>query len=255
MTTIAVERGGFVILGASGGIGSHVARQLKTAGHQVLLAAPASERLDGLGHELQAPTLVVDASQTAEVEACFAHASETFGRLDGAVNCVGSVLLKPAHLTSDEEWQETIALNLTSAFATVRAAGKTMKQQGGSIVLMSSAAARIGLANHEAIAAAKAGVIGLTRAAAASYAARGMRFNAVAPGLVKTRLTQKIWESERAAAMSCSLHPLGRLGEPAEVASLIVWLLDPANSWVTGEVFSIDGGLGGLKLSPRTSAG
>ncbi len=249
------KQGNFVILGASGGIGSHVAKQLAAAGHSVFLASPESDRLRSLADQLQAPAMAIDATQTAEVEGCFVAATEKFGPLSGAVNCVGSLLLKPAHLTSDAEWQETIALNLTSAFATVRAAGKTMKSTGGSVVLMSSAAARIGLANHEAIAAGKAGVIGLARAAAASYAARGIRFNVVAPGLVKTRLTQKIWENERAAAMSCSLHPLGRLGEPEEVASLIVWLLEPDNSWVTGEVFSIDGGLGGLKLSSRPSTG
>ena len=107
---------------------------------------------------------------------------------------------------------------------------------------MSSAAARIGLANHEAIAAAKAGVIGLTKSAAASYAGREIRFNAVAPGLVKTQLTGNIWRRERSAAASRAMHALGRLGEPSEVAALVTWLLDPQNSWITGEVISVSGG-------------
>ena len=81
-----------------------------------------------------------------------------FGKVDGIVNCVGSVLLKPAHLTTPAEWHETLAVNLTSAFATVRAGHKVMRKSGGSIILMSTAAARVGLPNHEAIAAAKAGV-------------------------------------------------------------------------------------------------
>lgn len=245
------DRPAFVVLGASGGIGSQVARGLVAAGHRVLLASRGSDRLDSLAIELNATACELEATSIEQVEACFSQALSDFGRVDGAVNCVGSVLLKPAHLTTASEWHETLATNLTSAFATVRAAANTMKQQSGSIVLMSSAAARIGLANHEAIAAAKAGIIGLAQAAAASYATRGLRFNVVAPGLVKTNLTKKIWESERAATISQSLHALGRLGEPEEVASLITWLLDPANTWVTGEVFSIDGGLGNVRSSQR----
>ncbi|MEM9354126.1 MAG: SDR family oxidoreductase [Planctomycetota bacterium] len=242
---------GYVILGGSGDTGSHVARSLRAAGHDVMIASRPSERLQSVAAELDAPSQEVDAADIAAVEACFAAAKEQFGRLDGAVNCVGSVLLKPAHLTSDDEWQDTLARNLTSAFATVRAAGKTMLAEGGSIVLMSSAAARIGLANHEAIAAAKAGVIGLAKSASATYAGKGIRVNAVAPGLVKTKLTEKIWNNERAAASSTAMHPVGRLGEPAEIASLITWLLDPANAWVTGEVFSVDGGLATLKATSR----
>ena len=92
-----------------------------------------------------------------------------------------------------------------------------MRKTGGAIILMSTAAARIGLPNHEAIAAAKAGVIGLMQSAAASYASRGIRVNAVAPGLVKTRMTERIWSNEKTAAASCTMHALGRLGEPSDV--------------------------------------
>ena len=244
----------FIVLGASGGIGSCVAARLKRAGHDVLLASRGSVHLDSLAAELESPKAEIDATNLGEVETCFLHALEEFGRIDGAVNCVGSLLLKPAHLISELEWQETIATNLTSAFATVRAAAKTMRTTGGSVVLMSSAAARIGLASHEAIAAAKAGVVGLAQSAAASYATRQIRFNVVAPGLVRTKLTQKIWETERSADTSRSMHALGRLGEAEDVASLITGLLDPENSWVTGEVFSIDGGLANVRLNGRPTS-
>jgi NAD(P)-dependent dehydrogenase (short-subunit alcohol dehydrogenase family) len=126
-----------------------------------------------------------------------------------------------------------------------------MRKSGGSIVLMTTAAARLGLANHEAIAAAKAGVIGLMQSAAASYASRGIRVNAVAPGLVKTGLTERIWSKETSAEYSRNMHALGRLGEPKDVASLIVWLLDPENDWITGQVFGVDGGLGTLHVAAR----
>ena len=246
--------GSFVILGASGGIGACVAAQLRHAGHSVLLASRGSDHFTQLAATLDCPAVSLNATNLDSVERCFAEAVDRFGGVDGAVNCVGSVLLKPAHMTSESEWNETIATNLTSAFATVRAAAKTMRTAGGSVVLMSSAAGRVGLASHEAIAAAKAGVIGLAQSAAASYATRSLRFNVVAPGLVKTRLTKKIWQSERGAASSQAMHALGRLGEPEQVASLITWLLDPTNSWITGEVFSIDGGLANVRANGRQAA-
>ena len=106
----------------------------------------------------------------------------------------------------------------------------------------------MGLANHEAVAAAKAGVIGLTRSAAATYAARGVRVNCVAPGLVRTALTDRITANPAAERASLAMHPLGRLGEPGDVARAIVFLLDPENDWITGQVLGVDGGLGSLKV-------
>ena len=112
--------------------------------------------------------------------------------------------------------------------------------------MVSSAAAQIGLSNHEAIAAAKAGIIGLTLSAAATYAGRRIRFNAVSPGLVKSEMTRKLWESDEALAMSSRMHALGRLGEPEDVARAIAWLLDPTNDWITGQNIGVDGGLGSV---------
>ena len=110
-------------------------------------------------------------------------------------------------------------------------------------MLCSSVAARRGFVNHEAIAAAKAGVEGLALAAAASYARFGVRVNCVAPGLTRTDLTRSLTQNEVVAKISAALHPLGRIGEPAEVASAICWLLSEEQSWVTGQVLGIDGGL------------
>jgi NAD(P)-dependent dehydrogenase (short-subunit alcohol dehydrogenase family) len=219
-----------------------LARRLASGGARLILAARDAGRLKALADETGGTAVTLDATRPAEVEAAAAQAVEHFGRLDGIANCVGSLLLKPAHLTSEEEWASTLALNLTSAFAAVRAAARNMNS-GGSVVLMSSAAGRLGLANHEAVAAAKAGVIGLTLSAAASYAPKGIRVNALAPGLVRTPLTARITGSETALKASTALHALGRVGEPEEVAGAIAWLLDPAQSWITGQVLGVDGGL------------
>jgi len=240
----------YVVLGATGSVGSELSRRLSKAGHQVMLAGRNQQILLGLSEELQAPSCRVEAEEPESIDLCLQQAANEFGSVDGVVNCMGSVLLKPAHLTSVTEWNQTLAVNLTAAFSTVRSAAQVMRQSGGSIVLISSAAARVGLANHEAIAAAKAGVAGLTLSAAATYASRGIRVNAVAPGLVKSNMTRQLWESESAAATSKSMHALDRLGEPADVASLIVWLLQPENSWMTGQILGIDGGL--ASVIPRT---
>ena len=231
-----------LILGAYGGIGSEVVRLLEAAGNRVAVSGRDRDRLDSLDVSADAGRWTLDATQHEAVEQVVKSVAEANGRIDGIVNCVGSVLLKPAHLTRQDDWQATMDTNLGSAFAVTRAAGRVMTG-GGSVVLLSSSAARVGLANHEAIAAAKAGVLGLTLSAAATYASKNLRFNAVAPGLVATPMTERITRNPAAAKTSASMHALGRLGRPGDVARMIVWLLDPGNDWVTGQVFGIDGGL------------
>jgi NAD(P)-dependent dehydrogenase (short-subunit alcohol dehydrogenase family) len=240
----------YLVLGATGAIGAETARLLRARGDQVVCAGRDPERLAGIGAELDAPTVHVDATDAAAVDGAVKETVDRFGRLDGVMNAVGSLLLKPAHHTRDDEWQQTLITHATSSFYLLRAAVRVMQAQeggGGSIVLVSSAAARIGLANHEAIAAAKGAIEGLVRSAAATYAARGIRVNAVAPGLVRSRLTERIVNNDKALASSLALHPLGRVGEPADVARVIAFLLDPAQSFITGQILGVDGGLADLK--------
>lgn len=236
-----------VILGATGGIGAALCRELHGQGAKLVLGARDAEKLARLAAEFDVPALVVDATVSTDVAALVQVAIDRHGRVDGIANCVGSLLLKPAHLTTDAEWNATMATNLGSAFATVKSATKAMQDTGGSIVLFSSAAARIGLANHEAIAAAKAGIEGLARSAAATYAARKIRVNCVAPGLVNTPLSARITNNASALAGSVAMHAMQRIGEADEVARAAAFFLDPANSWVTGQVLGIDGGLASLR--------
>ena len=236
-----------LVVGGGGGIGAAVARMVVAGGGQVFLAGRDEAKLAAVGGELGMPYGSVEAADPDAIDACADAAAAALGGLDGIVNCAGSLLLKPAHLTTTAEWQATLAANLSSAFGCVRAAGRLLKAAGGSVVLVSSAAARVGLANHEAIAAAKAGVIGLVLSAAATYAKQKIRFNAVAPGLVRTPLTKGLVASELAEKASVGMHPLGRLGEPEDVARAIYFLLDPAQGWITGQVLGVDGGLADLR--------
>ncbi|MBL8751676.1 MAG: SDR family oxidoreductase [Planctomycetes bacterium] len=244
--------GAYVVLGGSGAIGGAVVRRIGASGAPVLVAGRDEARLAAVAAAVpRGVAHVVDAIDFAAVESCLRAAAELGGgRLRGVACCVGSILLKPAHTTTAEEWQDTLATNLTAAFATVRAAARTMRD-GGSVVLCSSAAASTGLANHEAIAAAKAGIEGLVRAAAATHAPRGLRFNAVAPGLVRTPLAASITSNARSLAASERMHPLGRIGEADEVAAAIAFLLGPDSGWTTGAVLRVDGGLGAVRPVER----
>jgi 3-oxoacyl-[acyl-carrier protein] reductase len=229
----------YLIIAASSGIGHATTELLRFAGHSVFTTARDNTKIT--------PDAILDATDFDAVDGVFQQA----GELDGVVNCSGSLLLKPAHSTSKEQYQSVVDASLTTAFATVRAAGKHMNK-GGSVVLVSSAAAMAGFANHEAIAAAKAGIIGLTLSAAATYASSNIRFNAVAPGLTQTPLTSSLTSNEASRKYSETMHPLGRLGKPEDIARAIIFLLDPANDWITGQVLAVDGGLSSVRPKIRS---
>ena len=233
-----------LVVGAGGGIGRALVGRLLAAGNTVVGAARDVDALgsvEGLESRHQ-----LDARDPDATEALVGslHREDA---LHGIVNLAGCISLKPAHMVSTDEWNETIATKLTTAFSCVKAAGRHLKA-GGSVVLVSTVAAGTGLSNHEAIAAAGAGVEGLARAAAATYAARGLRFNVVAPGLVDTPLASKITGSERALEHSRKMHPLGRIGVAEDVAPAIAWLLSSDADWITGQTIGIDGGLGALRV-------
>lgn len=233
----------FMVIAAGSGIAQATVEGLLAQGHRVFTTARSAAKIT--------PDCILDASDFDAVDAAFAQAQSALGTIDGVVNCAGSLLLKSAHLTTREQYQSVIDASLTTAFATVRAAGKHMSS-GGSVVLISSAAAMEGLANHEAIAAAKAGVLGLTLSAAATYAPQNLRVNAVAPGLTETPLTASITGNEAARKFSLAMHALGRLGTADDIARAIIFLLDPLNSWITGQVLGVDGGLSRVRPKPRT---
>jgi len=228
----------YLVIAASSSIGQAVVKLLISQGDTVFTTARDNSKIK--------PDVLLDATDFDAVNEAFKLA----GAIDGVVNCAGSLLLKSAHTTSQEQYHETINASLTTAFATVHAAGMHMKS-GGSVVLISSAAALVGLANHEAIAAAKAGVIGLAQSAASTYAPLNLRFNVIAPGMTDTPLTAHLVSNALALSASKAMHALDRIGSPEDIARAIVFLLNPDSNWITGQVLAVDGGLSRVRPKMR----
>ncbi|MCH6258523.1 SDR family oxidoreductase [Puniceicoccaceae bacterium K14] len=238
--------GSYVVLGAAGGIGAEVCRFLLEKGARVHAAVHSLSNIDSISEYDFESIREVDVEDWESVETYTDEVFASDEAVSGMVLCVGSITIKPAHLVRRGEFDQSVSKNLASAFAVVRSGAKRLKT-GGSIVLMASAAAQIGLPNHELIGAVKAGVVSLGKNAAATYAKKGVRVNCVAPGLVRTPLSERITNNPASLKFSEAMHPIGRIGEPRDVASAVCWLLDKENSWVTGECISVDGGLATLK--------
>lgn len=234
------------IVGAYGGIGQALCEVISKSNGVACAIGRDTDKLSELTSRTGIQSFHADASDWDQLDKSLEAAAATMGGLNAVVCLAGSVLLKPIHMTSRSEWDSVLQTNLTTAAGALRS-GVMRMLQGGSIVLMSSAAAQIGLSSHEAIAASKSGVGGLVRSAAMTYASKGIRVNAIAPGLVQTPLTQRVWGNPRSSEVSLAMHPLGRFGQPADIARAIHFLIDPVNDWITGQTIGVDGGLGSLK--------
>lgn len=249
--------GRILITGAAGGVGSALARRIVASGGSVTLFGRRPEPLQALASELGDRALAVpgDAGDLEALNNAVELSVQKFGGLDGLAHCVGSIKLKALHLATPEEFAETLHTNLTTAFLACKAVlGELRKQGQGSIVLVSTVAVRQGLNNHELIAAAKGAIEGLVRSAAITYARQAVRFNAVAPALTDTPLAAPLLRTDAARAFSSAMHPLGRVGQPDEVAAVMAFLLGPESSWITGQIWGVDGGLGAGLAPPRASA-
>jgi NAD(P)-dependent dehydrogenase (short-subunit alcohol dehydrogenase family) len=232
----------YLIFAGTSTIGQNLIKKLKSLNCNVFFTSRNKEKADEIskefGYEYE---ICKDLSDFNAVEDVFKKVKDKFGSIDGVVNFSGSILLKAAHQTKYEEYIDVINKNLTTSFAITRGCGKYLNN-GGSVVLISSIAGSIGIANHEAIASAKSAIEGLTRSAACTYATKNIRFNAVAPSLTKTNLSSAITENEMMLKASQSMHPLGRIGEKEDISLACEFLLNPENSWITGQIIKLDGG-------------
>jgi NAD(P)-dependent dehydrogenase (short-subunit alcohol dehydrogenase family) len=241
-----------IIGGITGGIGSAMARTLSQQGHTVAGFARDAERLEKFASETGALTRPCDATDPEASTEAIQSLHEELGSIDTYTHAIGSIFLKPAHLTSTDDWYHTLQTNLSSAFYALRAVVKIMTKQGhGSCVFFSTAAAQTGIANHEAIAAAKGGIEAMVRSAAASYCSRGIRINAVAPSLTDTPLSQSIVGNQQALEISKRMHPLNSIARASDVASLAVWLHSEEAKFATGQTYVIDGGISTIVPKPK----
>jgi len=243
-----------IVNGGSGGIGRETARRLVERGARVAIVARDEARLAEAASASGATPYVCDVLDAPAYAETVERIERDLGETTGLVHAVGSIVLKPLHALSVDDFRATLEINTVSAFVALKAViPKLMRRRRGSIVLFSTVAARMGLQNHEAIAAAKGAIEAMVRSAAISYARYGLRVNAIAPALTKTPLSQSLWSSEPTLQASVAMHPLGRIGEPGDIASAAVFLLSEEAAWLTGQTIGIDGGLGVGQVQAKTT--
>ncbi len=234
----------YLIVGGSSDIGIITAKKLLEQGASVTCLARDESRMTELV-SLGAIVVQGDALDEDSISSAIETAAlQGDGKINGVVHLVGSIAIRPPHALALDAFNEVITTNLSSAFLTLSKTGKAMlKMGGGRMVFTSSVAGSLGLVNHEAIAAAKGGVESMVRSAAATYAKRGIRVNAVAPGLTDTRLASTILRSDAIREASAQMIPLKRINEAEEIASSIHWLLTGAPDNFTGQIMHLDGGM------------
>jgi NAD(P)-dependent dehydrogenase (short-subunit alcohol dehydrogenase family) len=229
-----------LVTGASGGIGRALARQLHARGERVAAVGRDAGRLADVDAALR---IVADTTTPEGAALAIAACREALGAAPTLLaHCVGSTLIAPLHRTRPEAYRELMRINLDSAVFMLQAWVAALQGGPGSAVFASSVVARIGVANHEAIAAAKGGVEALVRSAAATYAAQGLRVNAVAPGMTDTPMTAGMLKLPALREGAARQYPLGGLQTADQVAEVMAWLLGDGAARLTGQVIAVDGG-------------
>ncbi len=237
-----------LITGAGSGIGRATALAMAREGAAVVVsdvdAEGGEETVTLIGDKSRATFIHADVTDPDDVDALVTRTVEMFGSLDCAVNNAGVVNGGTRmHEMPDETYDRIMNVNVRGVWLCMkREIAQMLEQGGGNIVNTASGAGLVALPGAAEYVASKHAVVGLTRTAAVDYAADGIRVNCVCPGYVKTNMTRAIWEDPERLTAMVAKEPIGRIGEPEEVADAIVWLSSDASSFVTGHPLSIDGG-------------
>ena len=234
-----------MITGASGGLGSSVASKLSDKGWQLALVTRDLNKSGQTPAVSSSCLIEADVSTAAgAIDAISQCVNETGQPPTALINCAGSILMSPLHKTEEDQYRECIRANLDTSFFTLKAFIESCLKQKipGVAMLISSVTARIGVSNHEAVAAAKAAVESLARSAAATYSRNNIRVNAVAPGLMRSPATEWLFSTPNNTRQLDAQYPLGRHGQVEDIANTIAWLVSDEANWITGQVLPVDGG-------------
>ncbi len=236
-----------VVTGAGKGIGRAICLELARAGADIFGVSRTASDLDALGEEIRVLGVryqwqVADLSSSAAAQEV-ARRAEQFGDVDILVNNAGVARTGPAEDVTEADWDFVLDTNLKGTFFVAQAFGRAMLSRGsGRIVNVSSQAGIVGLSDHAAYCASKAGLGLLTKVLAIEWGGRGVRVNAVAPTVILTPMGAQVWGDPAVGAPMLAKIPLGRFGQPEEVASVVAFLVSDAATMINGEIIAIDGG-------------
>ncbi len=233
-----------LVTGASGGIGGEIARALHAAGATVGLSGTRTEPLEALAADLgeRAHVLPCNLSDPEAVAALPKQAVDAMGSVDILVNNAGITRDNLFMRMSDDEWQSVIDVNLTATFKLCKGVLRgMMKARWGRIVNISSVVGATGNPGQSNYAAAKAGMVGMSKSLAYEVASRGITVNAVAPGFIETAMTDKLTDDQKSAILT--QIPTGRMGTPSEIAAAVLYLSSPEAAYVTGTTLHVNGGM------------
>ena len=227
----------YLIFGATGSIGSSLAEQLVNSGNSIHLVGRDENEVKNISERLGCPFTIADVLEEGFIE----KVKNDISDVKGIAYCVGSIDLKPVRMVTEQDFVKCMKLNLYSAVEVIKGYQDSLKKNKGSIVLFSTVAAQRGFTNHAIIASTKAAVEGLTVSLAAEFAPN-IRVNCIAPSLTNSKIAEPMLKNKALADGIAKAHPLKRLGEGKDSASLARFLITEDSSWITGQIIAVDGG-------------
>ena len=238
-----------IITGAGSGIGHAIAVALAREGAQVVICGRDREKLDRVASEIGGTCLPVaaDVGNLQDVNVLIAATLERFQAIHILVNNAGILLPGSAESHTEAEWDQTFNTNVRGMWLVTRAALPHLRAAGGgSIINMGSVLSQLGARNRVAYSASKGAVLAMTRAMALDHAAENIRVNCICPGIVETEMVAAFQMDEAARKQRVAMHPLGRFGQPEDIAGLAVFLASDEAAWITGAAYNVDGGYSAL---------